>query len=112
LTEFIVLIYLIYSYSGQELIIIPFSLHEKNDFIEASKILLDIDTKNFVGTLKIMSDAAKSFDILAISSTLIILIILIVQQNYFSDLYPAKILNLSAKSFFPCKKRNKNLENI
>jgi len=27
---------------------------------------------------------------------------LIVQQNYFSDLYPAKILNLSAKSFFPC----------
>jgi len=27
---------------------------------------------------------------------------LIVQQNYFSVLYPAKILDLSAKSFFPC----------
>jgi len=26
-----------------------------------------------------------------------------VQQNYFSDLYPAKILNLSAKPFFPCR---------
>jgi len=26
---------------------------------------------------------------------------LIVQQNYFSDLYPAKILDLSAKPFFP-----------
>jgi len=30
------------------------------------------------------------------------MIILIVQQNYFSDLYSAKILNLSAKPFFPC----------
>jgi len=30
------------------------------------------------------------------------IIILIVQQNYFSDLYPAKILDLSAKPFFPC----------
>jgi len=26
-----------------------------------------------------------------------------VQQNYFSDLYPAKISDLSAKPFFPCK---------
>jgi len=25
-----------------------------------------------------------------------------VQQNYFSNLYPAKILDLSAKPFFPC----------
>jgi len=25
---------------------------------------------------------------------------LIVQRNYFSDLYPTKIFNLSAKSFF------------
>jgi len=24
------------------------------------------------------------------------------QQNYFSDLYPAKILDLSAKPFFSC----------
>jgi len=28
---------------------------------------------------------------------------LIVQQNYVSDLYPAKILDLSAKPFFPCR---------
>jgi len=28
--------------------------------------------------------------------------ILMVRQNYFSDLYPAKILDLSAKSFFSC----------
>jgi len=25
-----------------------------------------------------------------------------IQQNYFSDLYPAKILNLLAKSFVQC----------
>jgi len=25
-----------------------------------------------------------------------------VQQNYFSDLYPAKISDLSTKPFFPC----------
>jgi len=45
----------------------------KNDFAEGSKILLDTDQKrilldhqnNFVGTLKIMSNAAKDFDILA-----------------------------------------------
>jgi len=45
-----------------------------------------------------MSNAAKSFDSLATS--LSVIIILIVQQNYFSDLYPGKILDLSAKSFF------------
>jgi len=28
--------------------------------------------------------------------------IILVQQNYFSDPYPAKILDLSAKPFFPC----------
>jgi len=27
--------------------------------------------------------------------------ILMIQQNYFSDLYPAKVF--SAKSFFPCR---------
>jgi len=50
-------------------------LHEKNDFAEGSKILLDTDRKiisldhrnKFVGTLKIMSNAAKSFDSLAIN---------------------------------------------
>jgi len=42
-----------------------------------------------------MSNTAKNFDILATS--LSVLIILIVRQNYFSDLYPTKILDLSAK---------------
>jgi len=46
-----------------------------------------------------MSNAAKNFDSLATS--LSILIILIV-QNFFSDLYSAKILALSAKPFFSC----------
>jgi len=47
--------------------------HGENDFAEGSKILLDTDLKiillghqnNFVGTLKITSNAAKIFDILA-----------------------------------------------
>jgi len=51
-------------------------LHEKNDFAEGSKILVDTDLKikilldhqnNFIETLKIMSNAAKNFDSLAIS---------------------------------------------
>jgi len=58
---------------------------------------------NFVGILKIMSNTAKNFDILAIN--------LSVLHNYFdsstnfSDLYPIKMLDLSAKPFFPrnCK---------
>jgi len=48
-------------------------LHVKNDFAERFKILLDIDQKiilldhqnKFVKILKIMSNAAKNFDILA-----------------------------------------------
>jgi len=82
----------------------------KNDFVDGSKILLDIDLKiilldhqnNFVGTLKIMSNAVKNFDVLASSSVSVL-------HNYFhssttfSDLYPAQILDLSAKpAFFPC----------
>jgi len=67
--------------------------------IDLKIILLD-HQNNFVRTLKIMSNAAKNFEVPATS--LSILIILIVQQNYFSDLYPAKILDLSAKPFFPC----------
>jgi len=51
------------------------SVHRKNDFAERSKTLLDTDLKiilldhqnNFVETLKIMSNAAKNFDILAAS---------------------------------------------
>jgi len=48
-------------------------LHERNDFAEESKILLNINLKiilldhqnSLVGILKIMNNAAKSFDILA-----------------------------------------------
>jgi len=73
-------------------------LYGKKNFAERSKILLDTNLKiilldpqnNFVRTLKIMSNAAKNFNILA--TGLNVLHILIVQQNYFSDLYPAKIL--------------------
>jgi len=50
-----------------------------------------------------MSNAVKNFDILA---TLSVLIILIVQQNYFSDLYLAKNLDLSTKPFFPWSENN------
>jgi len=75
--------------------------------------LLDIDLKiilldhqnNFVKILKTMSNAAKNFDIL-VTSLSVLHIILIVQQNYFSDLYPAKILDLSAKSFLRVRFEN------
>jgi len=64
--------------------------HGKNDFAEGSKNLLDTNLKtillnyqnNFVRTLKITSNAAKKFDILA-TRACYITIILIVQQNYF-----------------------------
>jgi len=85
-------------------------LHGKNDFTEGSKILLDTDLKIILSkTLKIMSNSANNFDILATNLKILqlvtkrFLIILIVQQNYFSDLYPAKIWDLSAKSFFLCR---------
>jgi len=69
------------------------------------KIILLVYQNNFVEILKIMSNANK-IDILATS--------LSVLHNYFhsltkllyqsfSNLYPAKILDLSAKPFFPCK---------
>jgi len=62
-----------------------FILHGKNDFVERSKILLDIDLKiilldyqnNFVGTLKTISNAATNFDILATG--------LSVLRNYFDS---------------------------
>jgi len=60
------------------------NLHGKNDFAERFKILLDTDLKkilldyqNVVGTLKIMNNAAKNCDILAIN--------LSVLHNYFAD---------------------------
>jgi len=51
------------------------TLHERNDFAEGSKILLDTDLKiiwldyqnSFIGILKITSNATKNFDILATS---------------------------------------------
>jgi len=54
-----------------------FKRNKRNDFAEISKILLDTDLKiilldhqnNFVKILKMMSNVAKNFDILAISST-------------------------------------------
>jgi len=60
-------------------------VHGNNNFAEKSKILLDIDLKiilldhqnNCVGILKIMSNAAKNFDILAISSSVL--------HNYFHN---------------------------
>jgi len=48
-----------------------------------------------------MNNATTNFDIL-ITRFKCSIIILIVQQNYFSNLYPAKVLDLSAKLFFPC----------
>jgi len=60
---------------------------QRNDFAERSKILLNYlvryrSENNFVGTLKIMSNAAKNFDILTTG--------LSVLHNYFYffDLYP------------------------
>jgi len=63
------------------------------------KIILLGHQNNFVGTSKIMSNAAKNFDILTAS--------LSVLHNYFDRsiklpfyLYPTKILNPLTKSFF------------
>jgi len=61
-----------------------FFLHKKNDF-EGSKILFNTNLKiilldcqnNFVETLKIMSNAAKNFDVLATSLSVV--------HNYFNS---------------------------
>jgi len=86
------------------------NLHEKNDFAEGFKILLDpkiilLDhLNNFIGILKITNNVAKDVDILVTS--LSILRNYLVQQNVLICklffLSSAKILDLSAKSFFPC----------
>jgi len=73
-----------------------------NDLVEGSKILLDTDLKiilldhqnNFAGTL--MNDAKV---LIFQQVWAFYIIILIVQQNYFFDLYSAKILDLSTKPF-------------
>jgi len=65
-------------------------LHGKNDFTEGFKILLDTDLKiilldhqnNFVGILKIMSDA-NNFDILA--TNLKVLQLVTNSSNYFDS---------------------------
>jgi len=59
-------------------------------------ILLDYQN-NFVGTLKIMSNAAKHFNILTGS---VLQYYFDRSQNYFFYLYSVKILNLSAKTVF------------
>jgi len=48
-----------------------------------------------------LSNTAKNFDILAAS--LSVLCNYFDRSTKFSDLYPTKILDLSAKSFFLCK---------
>jgi len=61
-------------------------MHGKNDFAKGSKILLDTDLKiilldhqnYFVGTLKIISNAAKNFDILATNLNVLL-------YNYFDS---------------------------
>jgi len=85
---------------GQIMVFVQLFWHGKNDFAEKSKILLLIGQKMiFVGTLKIMNDAAKNFDVLATGLTVLHNYF---DLNYFSDLYPIKILDLSAKlPFFP-----------
>jgi len=58
-------------------LLVILSKHGKNDFAERFKILLDTDLKiillahqnNFVVTLKVMSNAAKNFGILATDSS-------------------------------------------
>jgi len=67
------------------------------------KIILLNHQNNFVGISKIMNNAEKNFDCLTTSLSVLHIIILIIQQNYFSDLYSAKILDLPAILFFLCK---------
>jgi len=54
-----------------------------------------------------MSNAAKNFDILATSLSVLYIIIMMVQQNYFSGLYPTKILDLSP--FFSCRRYSRRI---
>jgi len=65
---------------------------------------------NFVGILKIMINAAKSFNILTINLSVLYNyfndVIILSSTKLFSDLYPTKILDFSAKPFFPCAQLN------
>jgi len=79
-------------------------MHGKNGFAEVSKhldlkiILLD-HQNNYIKSLSIDSNAAKSFNILT-SIRASYITILMIQTKLFLDLYLAKFLDTSAKSFF------------
>jgi len=64
-----------------------------------------LDHQNkYVERLSVDDNAAKSFNILATSlNVLYNYHVLLVQTKLFSDLYLVKSLDISAKSFFPCK---------
>jgi len=66
---------------------------------ELKIILLDYQN-NFVETLKISSNAEKNFDVLIGLNVLPTYNYSDRLKNYFSGLYSAKILDLSAKPFF------------
>jgi len=71
-------------FDSYELRVYSCIIHGENDFAEGSKILLDTDLKiillnhqnNFIRILKVISNAAKNFDILASLSIL---------HNYFDS---------------------------
>jgi len=67
------------------------SIYGKNDFAEGSKIL-GTDLKIIIGILIIMSNAAKNFDNLEISLS-VLHNYFNGSINYFSDLHPAKIFD-------------------
>jgi len=82
------------------------NLHGKNDFAEGSKILLDLKIilldhqNNFAGILKIMSNAAKNFGILATN--------LNVLHNYFDNYFKSfnKTIFFFYARFWEIMKRN------
>jgi len=59
-----------------------------------------------------MSNVAKSFDIFTDSLSVLHNYFDSLTRNYFSALYPAKILDLSEKSFFPCRQTYLHIQKI
>jgi len=88
--------------------IIETSIHRKNEFAEISKNLIRYRSENnfvrpqnnCVRNLNMMSNAAKNFDILSVWASYMIIL-----TKLFSDLYLAKFLDTSTKSFFPCNNK-------
>jgi len=75
---------------------------ERAILLNTYKKIMLYHQNNYVEILKIMSNAAKNFDILATGLRAFCIIIL-VQQNFFLlNLYSTKILDLLAKPLFPC----------